>query len=96
MFAEHPVPFAILCIEIDNLKKIQLWDGPAAIASVLRVVGQTLENSLRPTDFPGRWRESQFLAILTECNGMEVERAADRLRRMVGTSKIVWWGHRCQ
>jgi diguanylate cyclase (GGDEF)-like protein/PAS domain S-box-containing protein len=94
MFAEHPVPFSVLCIQIDGLEKIQTRDGPAAIASVLRVVGQTLETSLRPTDFLGRWRENQFLAILTECNGSEIARAAERLRRMVGASKIAWWGDR--
>jgi diguanylate cyclase (GGDEF)-like protein/PAS domain S-box-containing protein len=92
MFAEQPVPFSILCIEIDNLGKIQARDGPGAIAAVLRVVGQTLENSLRPTDFLGRWQENEFLAILTECNESESARAAERLRRMVSTSKIQWWG----
>lgn len=92
MFAEHPIPFSILCIEIDHLDKIQARDGPGAVAAVLRVVGQTLENSLRPTDFLGRWQENQFLAILTECNESEIARAADRLRRMASASKIEWWG----
>jgi diguanylate cyclase (GGDEF)-like protein/PAS domain S-box-containing protein len=92
MFAEQPVPFSILCIQIDGLEHIQARDGPGAIASVLRVVGQTLENSLRPTDFLGRWQDNQFLGILTECNGSEIALAAERLRRMVSTSKIQWWG----
>jgi diguanylate cyclase (GGDEF)-like protein/PAS domain S-box-containing protein len=94
MFAEHPVPFSLLCMEIDNLEKIQARDGPAAIGSVMRIVGQTLENNLRPTDFLGRWQGHQFLAILAECNGSEVSYAADRLRRMVAASKIAWWGDR--
>jgi diguanylate cyclase (GGDEF)-like protein/PAS domain S-box-containing protein len=92
MFAERPVPFSILCVEIDHLEKIRARDGPGAVAAVLRVVGQTLENSLRPTDFLGRWQESEFLAILTECNESEIARAAERLRRMASTSKIEWWG----
>ena len=92
MFGEHPVPFSILCIEIDDLDQIQSRDGPGAIASVLRVVGQTLENSLRPTDFLGRWQENQFLAVLTECSIAELPRVAERLRRMAATSKVEWWG----
>src|SRR3984893_11832031 len=92
MFADHPIPFSILCIEIDQLDKIQARDGPGAIAAVLRVVGHTLENSLRPTDFLGRWQENQFLAILTQCSAAEIEGASERLRRMVSGSKIVWWG----
>jgi PAS domain S-box-containing protein/diguanylate cyclase (GGDEF)-like protein len=90
MFAEHPVPFSVLCIHIGGLEKIQLRDGPAAIAAVLRVVGQILENSLRPTAFLGRCQENQFFAILTECSGSEIARASERLRRMVSASKIAW------
>jgi diguanylate cyclase (GGDEF)-like protein/PAS domain S-box-containing protein len=92
MFVAHPVPFCILCVEIDHLDKIQARDGPGAIAATIRVVGQTLENSLRPTDFLGRWQEKQFFAVLTECNEWEIVRAADRLRRMASASKIEWWG----
>jgi diguanylate cyclase (GGDEF)-like protein/PAS domain S-box-containing protein len=94
MFVEHRVPFSILCIQIDHLEKVQSRDGPGAIAAVLRVVGQTLENSLRPSDFLGRWQENQFLAILMECSAAEITRASERLRRMVGASQIAWWGDR--
>jgi diguanylate cyclase (GGDEF)-like protein/PAS domain S-box-containing protein len=94
LFAEHHVPFSILCIQLDRLPELQARDGPGAIAAVLRVVGQTLENSLRPTDFLGRWQENQFLAILTECSATEINSASERLRRMVSGSKIAWWGDR--
>jgi diguanylate cyclase (GGDEF)-like protein/PAS domain S-box-containing protein len=92
MFADQPIPFSILYIEIDHLDKIKARDGPAAVAAVLKVVGHTLENSLRPTDFLGRWQDNQFLAILTECSGSEITSTGERLRRMVSTSKIQWWG----
>jgi diguanylate cyclase (GGDEF)-like protein/PAS domain S-box-containing protein len=92
VFAEHHVPFSILCIQLDHLAEVLARDGPGAIASVLRVVGQTLENTLRPTDFLGRWQQNQFLAILTECSAAEITPASERLRRMVSGSKIVWWG----
>jgi diguanylate cyclase (GGDEF)-like protein/PAS domain S-box-containing protein len=91
-FSQHPIPFSILCMEIDNWEQIQARDGPAAIASILRTVGHTLENSLRPTDFLGRWQDNQFLALLNECNDAEIGRAAERLKRTVSTSKIEWWG----
>src|SRR5262249_39059755 len=42
-------------------------DGPAVAVPLLDMVGLTLENSLRPTDFIGRWGENEFLVILTEC-----------------------------
>jgi diguanylate cyclase (GGDEF)-like protein/PAS domain S-box-containing protein len=94
LFIEHQVPFSILCIQIDRLDEVQARDGVGAIATVLRMVGQTLENTLRPTDYLGRWEENQFLALLTECSGTEVPHAAERLRRMVGALKVAWWGDR--
>ena len=94
LFEEHHVPFSILCMEMDHLDKVMQRDGPGAIAVILRVVGQTLENTVRPTDYLGRWQSNQFLAILTECSGNEIERASERLRRMVNASKIAWWDDR--
>ena len=92
LFEEHHVPFSILCMEMDHLDKVLARHGPGAIAAILRVVGQTLENNVRPTDYLGRWQSNRFLAILTECSGNEIERASERLRRMVNASKIAWWG----
>jgi diguanylate cyclase (GGDEF)-like protein/PAS domain S-box-containing protein len=92
MFAKHPVPLSILCVEIDRLEHLKVTYGPAVISPVLSVVAQTLENNLRPTDFLGRYQEHQFLAILTECSSSEIERVADRLRKMVVCSDVAWWG----
>ena len=94
LFEEHRVPFSILCMEMDHLDKVLARDGPGAIAVILRVVGQTLENTVRPTDYLGRWQSNQFLAILTECSATEITCASERLRRMVSGSKIAWWGDR--
>jgi diguanylate cyclase (GGDEF)-like protein/PAS domain S-box-containing protein len=94
LFEEHRVPFSILCMELDHLDKVQARDGSGVIGAILRIVGQTLENTIRPTDYLGRWQSNQFLAILTECSGNEIETASERLRRMVNASKIAWWGDR--
>jgi diguanylate cyclase (GGDEF)-like protein/PAS domain S-box-containing protein len=91
-YAKHPVPFSILCIRIDELEMVKARHGPGAFAAVLRVVGQTLEGSLRPTDFIGRWQENEFLAILAECSGEEIVKAGERLAKMARQSKIEWWG----
>jgi diguanylate cyclase (GGDEF)-like protein len=91
-YSQHPVPFSILCITIDDLDILKSRHGPGALALILRAVGQTLETCLRPTDFIGRWQENEFLAILTECNSDEVIFVGARLRRMVRQAKITWWG----
>ena len=91
-FGEKPVPFSIACIAIDNLERTKRRDGPAVLAPILRVFGLTLESSLRPTDFVGRWGENEFLAILTDCSAEGITASGERLRRMLSQAEIDWWG----
>jgi diguanylate cyclase (GGDEF)-like protein/PAS domain S-box-containing protein len=92
MFAEKPVPFSILCIAIDHFDELRQRHGPAVAAPILGVVGLTLENSLRPTDFLGRWQDNEFLAILIECGADGLAASSERLRRMLSEAEVVWWG----
>jgi len=95
-FAEHRVPFSILCIGIDRLDAIKSRYGGGALTAMIRVAGQTLENSLRPTDFLGRWMENEFLVVLMECSDDEVARVGERLRKMVNQCKVEWWGDKLE
>ncbi len=92
LYTEHPVPFCVLCFAIDGLEKLRERYGQAAVDAALRVVGQTLENGLRPTDFIGHWQENEFLAILLECIESDVTTVGQRLRKMVQHAGISWWG----
>jgi len=91
-FPEQQVPFCILSIAFDHLEEVKARYGSGAVAAVLRVAGQTLESGLRPTDFLGRWQENEFLAIVSECNIEEIPRVGERLRKMISSAKIMWWG----
>jgi len=91
-FAEHPVPFSILCVEVDQMDKIRSSYGMAVVGPVLHTVAQTIENSLRPTDSLGRIGDNRFLAILSECGPDDIESVSQRLKRMVGVSEVSWWG----
>jgi diguanylate cyclase (GGDEF)-like protein/PAS domain S-box-containing protein len=91
-FAEHGIPFGILLIEVDGMDQYRSRRGPGVVPTVLRVVAQTVENCLRPTDLVGRWSEQHFVAVLMECKESEVARVGDRIRKIVGQSEIEWWG----
>src|SRR5260370_22462858 len=91
-FAELSVPFAVVCVRWDELDHFRANYGPEAAASALHVVAQTLENTLRPTDFVGRWGEDQFLAILTACSEVGLPAVCERIGRMVESGGITWWG----
>lgn len=77
LFAVYPVPFVVLCVGLDDLAKLRERFGQAAVDAATRVIAQTLENGLRPTDYLGRWLQQEFLIILTECG--EAENGGNRV-----------------
>lgn len=93
-FVEHLMPFSILRVEVDRLDCLRSSYGLAVVSPALRITAQTMENSLRPTDFLGRLGDSQFLAILTECGPTDIRKTAERIRKMVNSSELEWWGDR--
>ena len=95
MYGDYHVPFSVVLVEIDRLDHLRATYGAAVIAAVLRVVAHTLENSLRPTDFVGRYGDTGFVAILIECGESDVEKVGERLKRMVSSCEVQWWGDQC-
>jgi len=93
-FAEHDVPFGILLIQIDHLDQFRATRGPGVVSTILRVVAQSVENCVRPTDLVGCWGKNQFMAILLECRESEVALVGERIRKMTGQAEIEWWGDR--
>jgi diguanylate cyclase (GGDEF)-like protein/PAS domain S-box-containing protein len=91
-YNKHHVPVGVLCIEVDRMDDLHASYGQNAVANIMRVVAQTLENSLRPTDWLGRWTDKRFLAILTECSAVEFSKIGKRLQNMVSDSETDWWG----
>ena len=91
-FGEHHVPFGILLVQIDHLDEFRASRGPGVVTTILRVIAQSVENSLRPTDLVGCWGENQFIAILLQCKESEVAAVGERIRKMIGQAEIEWWG----
>ena len=94
IFAEHGIPFGVLVIQADHMDQFRSSRGPGVSPTIRRVVAQTVENCLRPTDLLGCWSETQFLAVLIECKESNVAIVAGRVMKIVGQSEIEWWGDR--
>jgi diguanylate cyclase (GGDEF)-like protein len=62
------------------------------VTAALRAVAQSVESSLRPTDFVGHAGGNIFLAVLTEYTGPDLNKTAERLRNTTNNMKIAWWG----
>ena len=94
IFAEHNIPFGILLIQIDHMDQFRESRGPGVVSTILRVIAQSVENCVRPSDLVGCWGVNQFIAILLECRESEVARVGERVRKMIGQAEIEWWGDR--
>jgi PAS domain S-box-containing protein/diguanylate cyclase (GGDEF)-like protein len=93
-FKECQVPFSVVAVRVDKLDEIKARYGPGVIAVMLRSVGHTLENTLRPTDFLGRSGTADFLSVLIECSRFDLGGVCERLKRNVHAIKVNWWGDR--
>ena len=91
-FSEYRLPFGIVCMRVDQLEQFRSAYGSLAGDAILRVVGQTLRDTLRPSDFLGRWADDQFLAILMNCGSAGVNKACERIRRVISCAGLRWWG----
>jgi len=88
---EHHLPFGLLRIEVRQLRQLRETRGREAVEAILHVVAQTVKHAL-PDAFLGRWQDEQFLAIVSDCSRVDLERAAHDIERIVGCSAIQWWG----
>ena len=91
-FLELNVPFGILCVRLFGLDQFRSSYGQEAANTMLRMLAETLEISVRPTDFVGRWADEKFLVILPNCPGIALQTVSERVRKMVVSSGIDWWG----
>jgi diguanylate cyclase (GGDEF)-like protein/PAS domain S-box-containing protein len=93
-FLEYHLPFAILIIQLEALSEFRAAYGYAAGDAILRVVAQTVRNTIHSGDFLGRWEDNQFLLILSNCSAHGMQVAGDRISKLVNNARLQWWGDR--
>ena len=91
---EGGVPFGILCLQVDHFEELRVNRGHEACETVLNVVANTMQNTIRPGDCLGAWSSSRLILVLTAASAESLDRTAERLRGLVSCSNVVWWGDR--
>ncbi len=71
---------AVLCIDIDNFRKVNALYGHQAGDMVLEDLGTIMGNAVRACDVLGRFSDDEFLAILPETDRREATVVAGRIR----------------
>ena len=82
--------FGILFIDIDHFKRFNDTYGHNVGDDVLKFVANTFVANARPFDIYGRWGGEEFIAIIRNINGKELERVGNRLRSLIENSYIIY------
>ena len=91
-FEEHKrlnLAFGILFIDIDHFKNFNDSYGHDVGDTVLKFVANTFIANTRPFDLYGRWGGEEFIAIIRNINGPDLEMLGNRIRLLVEQSYVM-------
>ena len=83
------VPFGILFIDIDHFKSFNDSYGHDVGDDVLKFVANTFVANNRPFDLYGRWGGEEFIGIIRNINGKDLESLGNRLCSLIEHSYII-------
>lgn len=75
--------FSIISVDIDHFKRVNDTFGHAAGDKVLIAVARCMKNSLRSTDYLGRWGGEEFLILCPDTSSANALMLAERIRGAV-------------
>jgi photoactive yellow protein len=84
--------FALLMVDCDHFKAVNDQFGHGGGDEVLRALVRTCHDLTRDVDSMIRWGGEEFLVVLPETGTEGARVVAERLRRSVETTPIVWQG----
>ena len=79
-------------IDIDHFKKINDTYGHQAGDATLRVIADTLKNTMRETDVVGRYGGEEFVVLLEDANSEGLAIVGERLRAKIEEAVISFGG----
>ena len=95
-FNEYNLPFGIVGIRINDLEQFKAAFGRVAVDEALNMIAESARNSIRPTDFVGRWTEDQFLIIAANCSVPGLGKVVQRIQKVTAHLEIKWWGDKLE
>ncbi len=85
-------PFGVLFIDVDKFKNINDTHGHEAGDMVLQLASKTMQTSLRPFDFLGRWGGDEFVAIVVNAEREGLIQVANRMQQLMEQSRFEYGG----
>jgi diguanylate cyclase (GGDEF)-like protein len=84
----HGSPMSLLMLDLDHFKRINDTYGHGIGDEVLKSVGQTLRESCRVYDVPGRYGGEEFCIVLPETRVGNTTVVAERIRTRLATTEL--------
>ncbi len=81
-------PFGVLLVDVDFFKDINDSFGHGVGDRALRMTAETLRNSIRQSDYLGRWGGDEFLVILTGLSEDTLAEVGEKMRALVERSTL--------
>jgi diguanylate cyclase (GGDEF)-like protein len=76
-------PLAALMLDLDHFKQINDNYGHSSGDDVLAAVGTTIQDTLRASDFSGRYGGEEFVILLPDTGRAEAEGVAEKIRAAI-------------
>jgi diguanylate cyclase (GGDEF)-like protein len=84
----HGSPMSLLMLDLDHFKRINDTYGHGVGDEVLKSVGQTLRDSCRVYDVPGRYGGEEFCIVLPETRLGNTAVVAERIRTRLAATEL--------
>jgi diguanylate cyclase (GGDEF)-like protein/PAS domain S-box-containing protein len=83
------ISFGILLMDIDHFKKVNDTYGHDVGDEVLKFISNTFISNTRPFDLFSRWGGEEFIGIIRNVNGQDLEVLGNRIRLLIKNSYII-------
>jgi len=90
------IPFGWLRIGLDGAAELEHRYGHGMVDAAMRMIGATLNGSLKALDVLTRWDRTEFRVEASLRSHVVLAEVAERLRTLVSASGLEWWGDRMQ
>lgn len=87
--AREKYPLSVIMIDIDDFKNVNDRYGHQTGDEVLRSIGKTLTENIRPRDICCRYGGEEFVVLLPDTPADEAELVAERLRMAIESAKLM-------